>query len=136
MRASQPVFRDLLLVGGGHSHALVLQKWAMNPMPGVRVTVISPDVLTPYSGMLPGLIAGNYAHNDIHIDLFRLCKAAGARFICGKVDAIDTELNRVRVAGHTEVAYDVVSIDVGSTPAATVSEGGERIIPVKPISSF
>ena len=136
MRNSKPVFRDLLLVGGGHTHALVLQKWAMNPMPGVRVTVVSPDVFTPYSGMLPGLIAGIYQYEDIHIDLFRLCKAAGARFIRGSVEAIDSGRNRVCVTGHTELEYDVVSIDVGATPSTKVLEGSDRIIPVKPIASF
>ena len=73
--------RDVVLVGGGHSHALLIRRWAMRPLPGVRLTLVSDGVCTPYSGMLPGLIAGHYRTDEVHIDLLRLCLWAGVRFI-------------------------------------------------------
>ena len=54
-----PFTRDLVLVGGGHAHALVLKFWGMKPLPGVRLTVINPEPMAPYTGMLPGYIAGH-----------------------------------------------------------------------------
>ena len=92
-----PIFKDLVLVGGGHSHALVLHKWAMNPLPGVRITLISPQTMTPYSGMLPGLIAGHYSFAQTHIDLVKLSLWANIRFIQDSVTAIDVETNTIEL---------------------------------------
>ena len=77
----QPVLRDLVLVGGGHSHVVALRMLAMRPEPGLRITLVCTDIDTPYSGMLPGYIAGHYRFDEVHIDLGRLAVFAGARFI-------------------------------------------------------
>ena len=87
--AGQPVLRDIVLVGGGHSHVGVLRDFAMRPLPGVRITLVCTDAHTPYSGMLPGYVAGHYGYDDVHIDLSRLAVFAGARFIRAEVTGID-----------------------------------------------
>ncbi len=131
-----PAFRDLVFVGGGHSHALVLRMWAMKPLPGVRLTLISPQAMTPYSGMLPGLVAGHYRFEDTHIDLARLCHWAGVRWIQDEVTAIDPARKRLSLKGRPDLEYDLVSIDIGSTPDGAIPGSREHAVPVKPISAF
>ena len=103
MQSNTPAVRDLLLVGGGHSHVQVLKHFAMYPVPGVRLTLVSDADVAPYSGMVPGYIAGHYALDEIHIALEPLCRAAGARFLCAKVMGLDTANKRFLLKGRRGV---------------------------------
>ncbi|MEI4233108.1 selenide, water dikinase SelD [Roseovarius sp. D22-M7] len=105
--------RDLVLVGGGHAHALVLRMWVMNPLPGARLTLVDPAPMAPYTGMLPGLVAGHYRRAELEIDLVRLARFAGARLLIGPVTHIDDTARAMTVAGHGEIGYDVASVDIG-----------------------
>lgn len=133
----EPVLRDLVLIGGGHSHVGVLRMWAMKPEPGVRITVICTDIDTPYSGMLPGYVSGHYSFDEVHIDLGRLCAFAGARLYRDTVTGIDRQQQRVWCANRPPVAYDLLSINTGSTPQVQHIEGAQALVtPVKPIAQF
>jgi selenide,water dikinase len=114
MMTTPPLTRDLVLIGGGHTHALVLRRWGMRPLPGARLTVINPGPTAPYTGMLPGYVAGHYARDDLMIDLVRLARFAGARLILGAVTGIDRATQRVHLADR-EIAYDLASINIGIT---------------------
>ena len=132
-----PIAKELVLVGGGHTHVIVLRMLGMNPIPGLQVTLISPNVRTPYSGMLPGVVAGHYDEDDIHIDLVPLCRFARARFFQSRVTAMDLEHHLLQCEGRPDVRYDVLSIDIGITPAVNDVDGAlENVIAVKPIDQF
>lgn len=133
----RPVTKDLVLVGGGHTHVAVLKHFGMKPMPGVRVTLISRESNAPYSGMLPGLIAGHYTFPDAHIDLAPLARFARARFLREQVVGVDPEKKRVVCAGRPPLAFDVLSLNTGSAPGVRRVAGAEdSVVPVKPIDGF
>lgn len=135
MNPAVPIVKDLVLIGGGHSHVAVLRRFGMEPLAGARITLVGRDTDTPYSGMLPGLLANHYDFDDIHIDLRRLAGFAGARFYRDSVVGIDLENRLVLCAERPPVPFDVLSMNTGSTPS-TVPGVAEHAIPVKPISRF
>jgi selenide,water dikinase len=131
------VSQDLVLVGGGHAHVHVLKRFGMRPAPGVRVTLVTRDVETPYSGMLPGYVAGHYRFDECHIDLMRLARFAGARLIHAEAVGLDRARREVLCRDHPPIRYDIVSLDIGITPRRDVIPGAaEHTVPVKPIDRF
>ncbi|MDY6940054.1 MAG: selenide, water dikinase SelD [Cyanobacteriota bacterium] len=135
--ASSPITRDLVLVGGGHSHAIALKLWGMNPLPGVRLVLITETSHTPYSGMLPGYVAGFYSFDECHIDLRPLANFAGAQLILDRAIGLDLQNDRVLCANHPPIAFDVLSMNIGSTPATiSVPGAAEYAIRAKPVSQF
>lgn len=136
MEPIQPITTDLVLIGGGHSHAIALRMLGMQPLPGVRLTLISDVSHTPYSGMLPAYVAGLYEFDDCHIDLRPLSQFAGATLVLDRAIGLDLQQNQVLLAGHPPIRFDWLSIDIGSTPATTQVPGADLVTPVKPISQF
>ncbi len=137
MRTTAPVMKDLVLLGGGHAHVGVLKSFGMRPIDGVRVTLVNRDTDTPYSGMLPGLIAGHYSFDDTHIDLGRLARFSRARFIHAEATGVDLQKKQLLFANRPPLAFDVLSIDTGSTPnTAGVPGAAEHAVPLKPISNL
>jgi len=134
---SAPVKSDLVLIGGGHSHLFVLKYLAMNPISGTRLTLITRDLHTPYSGMLPGFIAGHYQYDDAHIDLRPLAAYARARLIRAEVNAIDAGRKLIMMNDRPPIAYDLLSINIGSTPVMPELEIADvNQFAVKPIDCF
>jgi selenide,water dikinase len=132
-RTSLANLKQLVLLGGGHSHVIALKRFVMEPLPAAQVTLISRVMETPYSGMLPGLIAGHYTKAEAHIDLEPLAHAAGAHAICDEAVGLDLPKKQVLFRQRPPIGYDVLSIDIGSTPNLTVAGAAEHVVPVKPI---
>ena len=129
--------RHLVLIGGGHAHVHVLKWFGERPLRDAEVTLVGRDVLTPYSGMIPGFVAGRYSFEECHIDLERLCARSGVRLVHGEATGIDRARRRVLLKDQSTVGYDLLSIDIGSAPNAGAIAGAEqRVIPVKPIAEL
>lgn len=122
-----------MLAGGGHTHALLLSN---GPLP-VPVTLVSPDRFTPYSGMLPGVVAGHYSSHEAHIDLAALCQHRGVTFIEQAATGIDRDRRQLLLADGRHLPYHLLSLDIGAQPALDEVPGArEHAIAVKPVSGF
>jgi selenide,water dikinase len=128
------IVRDLVLLGGGHSHLFVLKAFGMRPIRGLRLTLVSEQSTAAYSGMLPGLVAGHYDFDESHIDLRKLAAFADARFVRAKIVGLDADSRQVLLEGRPPLSYDLCSINIGGLPAMPpgVSRWA-RAVAVKPV---
>ena len=136
-----PYLKHLVLLGGGHAQVTVLKEIATARKRGlfseVQITLISRDMMTPYSGMLPGYFEGRYDEDEINIDLSLLANQAGARFIHKEVQDIDANAQQVMIADRPPISYDILSINIGSQTDWLAIDGAyEHAVPVKPISTL
>jgi len=123
----------VVLVGAGHAHAQVLRSWAQQPLAGVELVVVSPHAWAPYSGMVPGWLAGHYRFDEIAIDFPALAAAAGARWHQGEIDALDPARRRLRLGDGSTLDYDLLSLNVGSTLRPPPARHAQ-MLPLRPLA--
>lgn len=126
--------RRLVLLGGGHAHIHVLASAARAPLSGVELVLVSPFARHHYSGMVPGFLQGTYGEDDLAFDLPAIAARAGARFIEAAAERIDATTRTVLIDGE-RLAYDVLSVDVGSESAGSAAPGVRELAwSVRPMS--
>ena len=126
-----------MLVGGGHSHVQLLRRLAMEPLPGVRVSVVVDRPVAVYSGMVPGVVAGQYTRRQAEIDVRPLARRAGVAVLSAAATRIDAAGKRVELVGRPPIPYDVCSVNIGSTVAgADVPGVRQHAIPTRPIAGL
>ena len=135
------MFSDhLVLAGGGHTHALVMRRWAMNPRlkPAGMITLVNKASTTIYSGMYPGVVAGKYKIDEIIIDLRNLASKAGVSFVMAEIEGIDVKNKKLFLAGRPEVQYSLLSLNVGTKTNLNSNSSrrrdGNLVFPIKPFS--
>lgn len=136
MRNKLPT-RDVVLIGAGHTNMHVVRMFRMAPIPGVRLTIVSPFSRATYSGMLPGTLAGLYTAEEMEIDLWRLSAPSGIRVIIDEAISVDADKRRVHFATRPPIRFDIASIGIGSVPMGCgdwVSE--PAFLPIKPMATF
>ena len=129
--------KQLLLAGGGHAQVHVLRALAAQPLPGVRVTLVTPYARQMYSGMVPGLVAGHYAVGQCVIPLAPLARAAGVDFVEDALVGLDADRGEARLAGGTARHWDAISLDTGPVMDRDALPGArEHGLFVRPIETF
>lgn len=127
--------RRLILVGAGHAHARVLQEFAQHAMANLEILMVSPVAQAPYSGMVPGWLAGHYRWEECCIDFAHLCKRSGARLLIDAAIGIDTARSELKLASGKQLAYDWLSLDIGSTLTPPESDH-LFVLPMRPLAAL
>jgi selenide,water dikinase len=134
-----PATRELLLAGGGHSHALLLRRWAMRPQQrpaATRISLVSRHGSTLYSGLVPAVVAGLHPPQAAAIDLRQLCQRAGVVFVQAEIVGLDPLRRDLHLAGRPPLRFDVLSLDVGAVTATTGPGGGLAVKPLEPVLAW
>ena len=129
---------NIVLLGVGHTNAHVLRMWKMQPLADSQLICVSNFPVATYSGMLPGVLAGQYPVSAMEIDLVRLCQSSGARLVVGEVTGLDLERRRIEFRDRPPLSYELLSIGVGSRPTFSGVEvvSDEALVAVKPMQTF
>lgn len=134
-----PATRELLLAGGGHSHALLLRRWAMRPQQrpaATRISLVSRHGSTLYSGLVPAVVAGLHPPQAAAIDLRQLCQRAGVVFVQAEIMGLDPLHRDLHLAGRPPLRFDVLSLDVGAVTATAGPGGGLAVKPLEPVLAW
>ena len=125
----------VVLVGAGHTHIQVLRHWIMQPNPAVDATLVVDTPIAVYSGMVPGLVAGQYRRHDLEIDAVPLARRAGVRVVLAPCIGVEAAARRLLIDGREPLPFDLASFDVGSTVAELELPGvREHAVPTRPIN--
>lgn len=130
--------QHIVLIGGGHAHALVVHALGryIKRNPSIVFTLISDQTHSPYSGLLPSVIAKHFAQDAHLINLPALCEKTGVSFIHARVENINPDARQVITTCGQTIDYDVLSINTGITPDTRTDGVKEFATPVKPIHAF
>jgi len=130
--------QTVILAGAGHVHLHVAAHAKELIARGARVVLVDPGEFW-YSGLATGMLGGMYDAADDRVDAQALAEGHGAEFIRDRVEAVDTSARRLRLVGGDELAYDYLSLNVGSRVNADGIAGATddpSVWAVKPISNL
>ena len=128
----------IVLLGAGHTNAHVLRMWKMKPIENAQLVCVSNYPIATYSGMMPGVLAGQYDIPDMEIDLVRFCASAGVRLVLGNVTGIDRDQRELQFSDRPPLAYDFLSVGIGSRPTTNGVDvkDDSKLVAIKPMQTF
>ena len=128
----------IVLLGAGHTNAHVLRMWKMKPIENAQLVCVSNHPIATYSGMMPGVLAGQYDIPEMEIDLVRFCASAGVRLVLGNVTGIDRDQRELQFSDRPPLAYDFLSVGIGSRPTTNGVDvkDDSKLVAIKPMQTF
>ena len=107
----------LVLVGGGHTNALLMKNWLMKPnlMPDVPITIISRDSSLVYSSMYPSVISRSIRLKQSLIDISSLASSSKISFIKSEVKDIQFNNQKIILNNRPPLEYSKIILNCGSS---------------------
>ncbi len=134
-----PAERRLLLVGAGHAHLHLLRHAHELDRAGYRTTLVAPRWFD-YSGVASAVAAGDLDPAEGRVDVAALTRGTSVDHRHGRVAEVDPVARTATTDDGSQVAWDVVSFNIGSVAAVPVpagrGAGTTGIVGVKPLDDL
>ncbi|MFP6656526.1 MAG: FAD-dependent oxidoreductase, partial [Myxococcota bacterium] len=109
----------------------------MDPPADLQLRIVLDHPIAVYSGMVPGFVAGDYALDDLEIDVLPLARRAKASVTLAAARSIDPHRREISIEGRPPIRYDLASIDVGSSVRGLDLPGVRQYtVATRPIGPF
>ena len=130
--------KNILLLGGGHSHVILLKHLSRLDSSKITVTLISESENLTYSGLIPAYMAGKVATSSLQFNLKNICRRYGFQFVESSVEKILKHKNQVVTADGKIWNYDICSVNLGikAQKLYTAESSIDNVIYLKPIAGL
>lgn len=125
--------KRVVLLGAGHAHLYTLKRAAAFAEAGAELVLVAPEPFW-YSGLATGVLGGHYPPELDQVDVGALVTRSGGRFVRDCVTAVDPSRKTVQLQDGPPLAYDVLSVTLGSAaPPIPTADGTIGVYTVKPV---
>lgn len=135
LKSRDAAMSDLLLVGAGHAHLYVVKRAGELAAAGYRVKLLAPRYFD-YSGVASARAAGVLVSDAGRIDVRALAGVSGVEFHQGTLVGLDPEAQIAVTSDGAQLAYDVLSLNIGSVVAPVGVDVHPSVLRVKPLSGL
>jgi NADH dehydrogenase FAD-containing subunit len=111
-RMTQNMTRQLVLLGAGPAHVLLMAHLAKHPLPGCKITLVSTVEKLFDASQLPGFVSGKKTPAQGSIDIEHLARQCKAKWLEHQVTQLDTRTSSVMLDDGSALRYDWLSIDL------------------------
>ena len=120
----------------------MLLRWANNPSkkPKGLITLVSGNSTVIYSGMLPGIIAGDYCLEEAQINLRKLAEKANVSFVNAEIVSLDLNNKSIRFRNRADISFTHISLNVGAETFIPkkyrLTQSSLKLNTIKPFDKF
>ena len=131
-----PGRKQVVLIGAGHAHLHIALHARSLLRCNVELVLIDPGHFW-YSGLATGVLGGMYESHLDRVDPQPLVERLGGCFVRDRAVGLDRATRTVRLASGACLAYDLLSINVGSEIVVDdLAASRDRVWAVKPVSNL
>ncbi len=128
--------KNIVLAGAGYVNLEILKSLQSRDLAQNRYTLISPDTIEWYSGLIPSFLRGDSLATQLQLPVADFARAKGAIFLPLRIQSINGNSKSLQLSDGTALPYDLLFLNIGGSSTEIPSEFPEKTVYLKPLSRF